>query len=79
MIRADQNESKMMAQFGRAIYDRTSRAVQGKVRFPESSCIFTANTTINDSDSAFVSRMLMISVNYKSNHTTPDPHSSPAR
>ena len=50
----------MMAQFGRAIYDRTSRAVQGKVRFPESSCIFTANTTINDSDSAFVSRMLMI-------------------
>lgn len=60
VIKADQNESKMMAQFGRAIYDRTSRATQGKVRFPESSCIFTANTTINDTDSAFVSRMLMI-------------------
>lgn len=60
VIKSDQNESKMMAQFGRAIYDRTSRAVQGKVRFPESSCIFTANTTINDNDSAFVSRMLMI-------------------
>lgn len=60
VIKADQNESKMMAQFGRAIYDRTSRAVTQKVRCPESSCIFTANTTINDTDSAFVSRMLLI-------------------
>lgn len=60
VIKADQNESKMFMQFGRSIHDRTSRAVFNKVRYPESSCIFTSNSTINDSDSAFVSRMLLI-------------------
>ncbi len=53
-------ESKTYAQLGRAIFDRTSRAVNGKIRHPYSSAIFTANTTVNDEDKAFQSRMILI-------------------
>jgi len=52
--------SRTFAQLGRALYDRTSRAVIGKLRRPYSSAVFTANSTVNDDDKAFQSRMILI-------------------
>lgn len=55
-----ENSSKWISQAGRAFYDRTARAVTGKIRRPSSSCCFTANCTINMDDKAFQSRMITI-------------------
>jgi hypothetical protein len=52
--------SRVLAQQVRAFYDRTSRAVTGKIRRPFSAVCYTANCTINDDDKAFQSRLLTI-------------------
>lgn len=54
------NESVTLAQSVRAMFDRATRGVSGKVRLPYSSAVYTANQTINDEDKAFQSRMLTI-------------------
>jgi hypothetical protein len=52
--------SRALAQQVRAFYDRTSRAVTGKIRRPYSGVCYTANCTINDDDKAFQSRLITI-------------------
>ena len=52
--------SRALAQQCRAFYDRTSRAVTGKIRRPYSGVCYSANCTINDDDKAFQSRLLTI-------------------
>ena len=52
--------SKALQQQCRAFYDRTSRAVTGKIRRPYSAVCYTANCTINGDDKAFQSRLLTI-------------------
>lgn len=54
------SESKTLSQFGRAVYDRATRTVAGKVRKPHSSVILTSNGVINYSDKAFQSRLILI-------------------
>lgn len=41
----NRTDSKVFAQMGRALFDRTSRAVTGKIRRPHSSAIFTVPCT----------------------------------
>ena len=60
VINASHPESKAYSQLGRALFDRTSRAVSGKIRMPFSSAAFTANGTINNDDAAYMSRELRI-------------------
>ena len=40
------DESRAYAQLGRAVFDRTSRAVSGKIRRPESSAMFTVRLVV---------------------------------
>ena len=54
VISSVNHESKTYAQLGRALYDRTSRAVSGKIRLPYSSALFTANTTVRPPDESVV-------------------------
>ena len=53
-------ESRAYSQLGRAIFDRTSRAVMNKTRLPYSSAMFTSNQSVNDTDRAFQSRIILI-------------------
>ena len=52
--------SSALKQQIRAFFDRTSRAVTGKIRMPYSGCCYTANCTVNDTDKAFQSRLITI-------------------
>lgn len=56
----DGYHSSALAQQIRAFFDRTSRAVTGKIRLPYSGCCYTANCTVNDRDKAFQSRLITI-------------------
>lgn len=67
--------SKALAQQVRASYDRTSRAVTGKIRRPFSATCYTANMTVNDQDKAFQSRLVTIPFkagSYDDAHHNPD-------
>ena len=57
---AQSGESRAYSQLGRAIFDRTSRAVMNKTRLPYSSAMFTSNQSVNDEDRAFQSRVLLL-------------------
>ena len=52
--------SRALAQQVRAFYDRTSRAVTGKIRRPYSGACYSANCTVNDDDRAFQSRLIVV-------------------
>ena len=66
--------SKALQQQVRAWYDRTTRAVTGKLRRPGSGCIFTANFLVNEEDKAFQTRLLTIPFKDLKCDEEDDPH-----
>lgn len=54
------NSSMKMSNIARMLYEQSTRPVCGAARTPLSQCMFSANTTINDRDTAMVSRMIML-------------------
>ena len=57
---AKEHASKKFADVGRMLFGRSERAVTGCQRLPHSQCIFSANTTVNDNDAAFLSRTVLL-------------------
>ena len=52
--------SKPIAVQVRTYYDRSTRAVTGKLRQPNSTCAYSSNSIVNESDKPMQSRMLTI-------------------